>query len=562
MRVLFAASEVAPFAKTGGLADVAAALPVALARLGVDVRVVLPLYRQVDRAAHAIRETGVVLEVPISGRTERVAVHEGRLAGRGGIEVPVYFLEADRYYDRDGLYGIAGQDFQDNAERFAVFSRAVLELGRTELGRPDLFHCHDWQTGLVPVQLESLYADDPSIGRAASVFTIHNLGYQGLFWHYDMHLTGLGWEHFTPAGIEFWGKISFLKAGLVYADLLTTVSPTYAREIQTEEMGHGLDGVLRARADRLIGILNGIDVDEWNPETDPYIPKRYSAADLSGKAAAKAALQRAFRLPEEPDTPLIGVVTRLADQKGCDLIAEALPQITARGAQFVLLGAGDPVYENLFRDAAARDPSRVGVTIAYDHALSHLVEAGADLFLMPSRYEPCGLNQMMSLRYGTVPVVRATGGLADTVVEAPPEAGGNGFVFGPYETAALVAAVDRALALYRDRERWRALQVAGMSADFSWDASARRYLEVYQRALVLAGSRMAGESVGASLGGPADEPAAPRLAEREARRSRPPDAARTAARAGKAAPSGKAAKTSRSGKGKGGTRRPGRKRDG
>jgi starch synthase len=389
-----------------------------------------------------------------------------------------------------------------------------------------------------------------------------------------MHLTGLGWEHFTPDGIEFWGKIGFLKAGLVYADLLTTVSPTYAREIQTEEMGHGLDGVLRARADRLVGILNGIDVDAWNPQTDPYIPKRYGVEDLSGKAAAKAALQRAYKLPARPDTPLIGVVTRLAEQKGCDLLAEALPEIVARGAQFVLLGSGDPAYEDLFRNAAKRHPSHVGVTIAYDDALAHLVEAGSDLFLMPSRYEPCGLNQMMSLRYGTVPVVRATGGLADTVVEAEPDAGGNGFVFVPYETPALVAAVDRALARFRDAAWWRALQVRGMSGDFSWDTSARHYVSVYRRALALSDRQEVGASIGVSLGtppetiaipavgGPADMRSVPLMADRAARAPEKPGAgaASEGKAPAKAARSG--AKKTTSGKGKGPTRRPGRSRDG
>ncbi len=571
MRVLFAASEVAPFAKTGGLADVAGALPAALAGLGVDVRVVMPLYRQIDRGAHALRDTGTLLEVPIAGRTETTAVHEGRLPGRGGAGVPVYFLEADRYYDRDGLYGVAGRDFQDNAERFTFFSRAVVELGRHDLVRADLFHCHDWQTGLVPAYLETLYAADPVVGRAASVFTVHNLGYQGLFWHYDLHLTGLGWEHFTPAGLEYWGKISFLKAGLVYAALLTTVSPTYAKEIQTEEMGHGLDGVLRARADRLVGVLNGLDVDEWNPETDRYIPVRYSVRDLSGKAADKTALQEAYRLPKRSDVPIVGIIARLADQKGCDLIAEALPALVERGVQVVLLGAGDPAYEDLFRNAARKYPSEVGVTIAYDNALAHLIEAGADLFLMPSRYEPCGLNQMMSLRYGTVPVVRATGGLADTVVEAAPDEGGNGFAFVPYETGALLGAVDRALACFGDREWWRALQAKGMSADFSWAASARHYLDVYRQALALAGREvpdLAPPAAPVGLGRtpmgaatPAARAGAPKKASRGKAAAKPASKATAAKpKAGAAKPKGKA--TSAKAPTRKGTTRPGRSRDG
>ncbi len=493
LKVLFAASEVAPFAKTGGLADVAGALPRALARLGLDVRVVMPKYRLVDEAWHRLRPTGLSLEVPISGRTETAEVLEGRLDGPGGKDpgVPVYLLRADRYYDRDGLYGVAGQDYADNAERFVFFSRAVVELARQGAFRPDLLHCHDWQTGLVPVYLESLYAGDPDVGGAASVFTIHNLGYQGLFWHYDMHLTGLGWELFTPEGIEFWGKISFLKGGLVFADMLTTVSPTYAKEIQAPEMGHGLDGVLRARADRLVGILNGIDYEEWNPSTDPHIAKTYAPRALAGKKACKADLQRTFGLPVEPRVPLFGVVTRLVEQKGCDLLAAILPALVERGAQLVLLGAGDPAYEDLFRNAAARWPAHVGARIAYDNALAHKIEAGADMFLMSSRYEPCGLSQMMSLKYGTVPIVRATGGLEDTVIEADPKQGGNGFKFREYDAGALLAAVDRALALYRNARAWQALVRRGMAADYSWDAAARQYLEVYRRARLLAGSREA-----------------------------------------------------------------------
>ncbi len=483
MRVLFAASEVAPFAKTGGLADVAGALPRALARLGTDVRVVMPKYRSIDAVRYGLRDTGLVLEVPVSSRTERARVLEGRLdGGNGGPAVPVYFLEAARYYDRDGLYGVAGKDYEDNAERFVFFSRAVVELARQGPFAPDLFHGHDWQTGLVPVYVKRLYAGDPRVGGAATVFTIHNLGYQGLFWHYDMHLTGLGWELFTPEGLEFWGKLSFLKAGLVFADLLTTVSPTYAKEIQTPETGHGLDGVLRARADRLVGILNGIDVDEWKPATDPHIARTYTARALGGKNACKADLQQTFGLPVKPKVPLLGVISRLADQKGFDLLAPILPSLVERGVQFVLLGTGDPAYEDLFRAMARRWPEQIGVRIAYDSVLAHKIEAGADMFLMPSRYEPCGLNQMMSFRYGTVPIVRATGGLDDTVGE-----GGNGFKFREYDTAAFLGAIDRALARYQDTKAWQAFVRRGMAADFSWDASARRYLEVYDRARQLAG---------------------------------------------------------------------------
>jgi starch synthase len=474
LRVAFVASEVAPFSKTGGLADVAGALPAALGRLGVDVSVVTPLHRSVRR--HPLEETPYRVKASVGGALI------GATVKRSG---PVYFLEHDPFFDRAGLYGSASGDYQDNAARFVFFCRAALDLLR-QLGEPDVVHAHDWQAGLVPLYLRTLHAAE--FPRARSVFTVHNLAYQGCFWHWDMGLTGLDWSHFTWKGLEFHGKLCFLKAGLVAADALTTVSPTYAKEIQTPEQGCGLDGVLRDRSATLQGILNGADTREWDPARDPHLPARYGPRSLSGKAPCKAELQRRFGLDGEPDSPLCGVVVRLAEQKGIDLLLEVVDAVARDGAQVAVLGTGERRYEEALRAAADRHPGRVAVTLAFDDPLAHLVEAGSDLFLMPSRYEPCGLNQIYALRYGTVPVVRATGGLADTV-----EDGVTGFTFGPYAPGAFLEAIRRALALYRDAAAWRRMMAAGMARDFGWTASARRYLGLYED--LVAGGRKDGVAV-------------------------------------------------------------------
>jgi starch synthase len=461
LKVAFVASEAAPFSKTGGLADVAGALPAALSALGAEVVVVTPLHRSVR--SRATEETPHRLRVAVGGAVVEASV---RRAGN------VYFLEHDPYFDREGLYGSGSGDHPDNAARFVFFCRGAMELLR-QLGAPDILHAHDWQAGLVPVYARTLYASEfPDV---KTVFTIHNLAYQGCFWHWDMPLLGLDWSHFTPKGLEFYGRISFLKAGLVWADALTTVSPTYAREIQTPEQGCGMDGLLRERRAALHGILNGADSTEWDPATDRHLPARYSARSLSGKAECKAALQRRAGLAAEPGRPLLGMVVRLTEQKGIDLLVQAVDGIVAEGAQVAVLGSGERRYEDALRAAAARQAGRVSVTLGFDEGLAHLVEAGSDLFLMPSRYEPCGLNQIYSLRYGTVPVVRATGGLADTV-----EDGVTGFTFGPYSPGALLEAVRRALAAFREAKRWKEIQRAGMARDFGWSSSARRYLELYR----------------------------------------------------------------------------------
>ncbi|MGD2175059.1 MAG: glycogen synthase GlgA [Candidatus Brocadiaceae bacterium] len=488
MQIAMVASEVAPFSKEGGLADVLGSLPSALARLGEDVCVISPLYRGVRERGEALgmplqRVENGALSVPIGDGTEKGAVWRSTLPG---VDVPVFFLENGRYYDRDGYYTRPDDhtDYQDNSERFIFLSRGGLEMCKVLGMKPDIVHSHDWHTGLVPIYIKYLYAAD--FPDTASVFTVHNLAYQGIFWHWDMKLAGLPWSLFNWKMLEYYGNLSFLKAGLVGADVLTTVSKTYAREIQSEEQGRGMEGVLRERSDALYGIVNGIDVEEWDPSTDPAIAANYSADDLSGKAECKAALQEQFGLPQEPDTPVMGLVCRLVAQKGMDLFQEAWPALLREEAQFVVLGRGEPRYHEFLQRAHERAPDRVGVLLDYDAESAHRIEAGSDMFLMPSHFEPCGLNQLYSLRYGTVPIVRATGGLADTVGDYDEQGlqsgEATGFVFEPYEPQALAQAVRRALAVFPEREKWRKLMLNGMSQDWSWKRSAREYLDVYGKA--------------------------------------------------------------------------------
>ena len=457
MRVLFVAPECAPLTKTGGLGDVAAALPAALRAQGNDVRVLLPRYRKIDQ----------------SGAEERARVRllgiEARVLEKGDC----LFVDAPELYDRDGgpYQDAAGADWADNALRFGVLSRAAALLASSAsplTWRPEILHCNDWPTALAPVYLHF----EPA--HAGSVMTVHNLAYQGIFDAAVLERLELPRATFAIEGIEFYGRLSFLKGGLVYSDAITTVSPTYAREIQTEEFGCGLDGVVRARRGVLRGILNGIDGELWNPMTDQYLAERYSWNSLDRKAANKAALQRRLNLSPEPLAPLLGVVSRFAHQKGIDLLAGAVDDLVQLGAQLCVLGRGEREHEVALAAAAERHAGRVAVAIGFNEELAHLVEAGADLFLMPSRYEPCGLNQMYSQRYGTPPVARATGGLIDTIMD-----GETGFLFEPLESAALVAAVKRALGFYGEPRRWRELQRRGMTRDFSWAAPARQYADLY-----------------------------------------------------------------------------------
>jgi len=419
--------------------------------------------------------------VPLGERSVEGAVFEGRL----GQAIPVYFLAQDDYYDRPALYGTSEGDYWDNCERFVFFCRGALAILPLLDWAPQVIHAHDWQTGLIPVYLETLYRDDPFYRDIATVFTVHNLAYQGQFWHYDLPMTGLGWDLFTPAGIEFYGKLNFLKGGLLFADRLTTVSPTYAKEIQTPELGEGLDGVLRERSADLVGILNGVDGAEWNPDTDPELPKRYRAADRTGKQDCKAALRAELGLADPgPSAPLWAVVSRLAHQKGIDLVTAAVPAIVAGGGQLAVLGEGDEPYERELVELARRHPGTVAVKIGFDAGLAHRIYAGADLFLMPSRYEPCGLGQLIALRYGTVPVVRRTGGLQDTIHEWDRATGtGTGFLIDRHSEDACRAAVSRALAAYAEGSAWRRLVDQAMAQDFSWEASAEAYVTCYRKAV-------------------------------------------------------------------------------
>jgi starch synthase len=478
--VLFCVAEAVPFAKAGGLADVAGALPAALRRLGHDVRVVLPCYRSVPRDGLTPIRT---VRITLAGQTVEATLHTGR--GQG--DVPFFFVDAPALYDRPGIYGDEGRDYPDNLLRFAVLCRAALAIVR-ETWTPELVHCHDWHTALLPAYLRW---EGP---RLPTLFTVHNLAHQGIFPISEFPLTGLPPDAFTPDGVEFFGQVNVLKAGLVWADLLSTVSETYAREIQTPEYGMGLEGLLRARRADLFGVLNGVDYTQWDPATDPYLVARYSADDLSGKARCKAALQREMGLADAPEVPLAAVIARLVPQKGIDLLLDALPALVRAGVQLVVLGTGDPAFEAALRQAERRWPARVRVRIGFDEGLAHRIEAGADIFLMPSRFEPSGLNQLYSLRYGTVPVVRRTGGLADSVVDLTPqtlqEGRASGFVFDAYTVDAFVAAVGRALAAYRDPGLWRWLQQTGMRLDFSWDRAAERYVALYALTVERAASRV------------------------------------------------------------------------
>jgi len=481
-RICFVTPEAVPFVKTGGLADVAGALPRALHEAGCDVAVVVPAYRAIDRQKFGFRPIGAG-SVPLGPARVDVQFFAGRFPDS---TVPVYLVGSGPFFDRPGLYGEAGADYQDNLERFTVFGRGVLALLRHLAWSPHVLHCQDWQSALLPVWLR-VEPRDPVVADTATLLTIHNLAYQGLFPSDRLPAAGLGWDLFTLHGIEFYGKINLLKGGIIFADLLSTVSEQYAREIQTPEFGSGLEGVLQERAADLIGILNGVDYATWDPAIDPHIPARYTPQDLSGKQTCKAHLQRSQGLAVDARSPLLGIISRLADQKGLDLVAATLDAILGLGAQFILLGTGDPRYHSLFQTMRDSHPHTVAITLGFDEGLAHSIEAGADIFLMPSRYEPSGLNQLYSLRYGTVPVVRKTGGLADTVVDATPDAiargSANGFVFEPYTPDAFLEAVRRALRAFRDPRVWRQLQQVGMRQDFSWARSAARYVEAYRRAI-------------------------------------------------------------------------------
>jgi starch synthase len=472
MHVAFVTSEMVPYVKTGGLADVSGALPKALVRLGHKVTVVLPRYRQVSFPPGDFAGS---VHVPVDSQTRSAGFYRQRR--EDGVEV--VFIEHPAFFDREDIYG----DYGDNDLRFAFLARAALEYFRSRAERPDVFHGHDWQTGLLAVYLKAFYWDDPTLFHAPSVFTIHNVAYQGIFGRDTIGSLSLPWNLGTQGGLEFHDSISYLKGGVLFSELVNTVSPTYAREIQGPEHSFGFDGVLRSRGGDLSGILNGVDYDEWDPEADPRIAKSYSARDLAGKKACKADLLRAFGLPEFPDLPVIGVTSRLVWQKGFDLVASAWWDFLQRQVRMVVLGSGEPAVQEGLRALEQRAPDRFATRFGYDEALAHKVMAGADLFLMPSRTEPCGLTQMYALRYGTVPIVRSTGGLVDTVEPWNAATGqGTGFRFDSPDGTGLLWAIDQALLARKDKKGWERLQKNGMSRDFSWERSARSYVELYERA--------------------------------------------------------------------------------
>jgi len=475
MRILFVASEGLPFSKTGGLADVVEALPKALVARGHEVAVVLPRYRGTQANTMVIPS----LTIPLGIRLRFPSVVDGTMLNG----VRYFFVDDPVYFDRDGLYGNVLGDFSDNAERFGEFCRAAIEIAK-HVWPTDVFHCHDWQTALVPVLLRTSYGDDPVVKDLPVVFTIHNMGYHGQFRREVLGRAGIPVELFNAAALEFYGDVNFLKGGLVYSDYLTTVSRRYAQEIQTPEFGYGLDGVVRSRADRIVGILNGVDYAAWNPARDSFIAAKYSAKDLSGKQVCKQDLLTTFGLVNDnAHRAVLGIVSRFADQKGFDLIADRAHELMTEDLMLVVLGTGERRYEDLFRALANAYPGRVGFKFAYDNALAHKVEAGADIFLMPSRYEPCGLNQIYSLKYGTVPVVRATGGLDDTVENFDVQHGtGTGFKFAEYSGAAFLYAVRQALQHYADERIWKRIQINGMIKDFSWKTPAAEYVKIYEAA--------------------------------------------------------------------------------
>lgn len=484
MKVLLASSEVVPFAKTGGLADVSGALPVELQKQGAEVAVFMPAYRAIYGCGQPVEETGIHFQIPIGSKMVAGSLLKSRLPDSN---VTVYLARQDEYFDRDSLYQINGEDYKDNCERFAFFCRFLVDaLGQLDW-YPDLIHCNDWQTGLIPAYLKTLYAGDPKLEHIATLMTIHNLAYQGNFWHWDMLLTGIDWQYFNWRQMEFYGRLNLLKTGLVFADALSTVSPTYALEIQTPAQGCGLENVLQERAEDLTGVLNGIDTSVWNPQTDPCLAANYNVENWrTEKPECKTDLQQIMGLKVDPDVPLIGIVGRIASQKGWSLIIEVMEKWLTGGinVQWAILGTGDATYQRSLSHLSHRAPDSIGVRLEFSDKLAHKIEAGADIFLMPSQYEPCGLNQQYSMQYGTVPVIHETGGLADTVINLDESTlsnqSANGFSFSGYHTRAMEEALTRAIQMYTLPNTWGQLVENGMNHNWSWAVSAAEYMKLYQ----------------------------------------------------------------------------------
>lgn len=482
MKVLIASSEVVPFSKTGGLADVAGALPMALAELGHDVRVITPKYKMVDEKKYQLTTVMKEIIVKMDGGPIYGSI---KTANFPGTQIPVYFVENNYFFDRDELYTVEGKDFIDNILRFAFYSNAALWLLKGIDWKPDVIMCNDWQTALIPAYLKfhPELCQDPFFKDIAVLYTIHNLAYQGSFDKLFIPKINLPWDVFNHEGLEYYDRINLMKCGIVYSDHISTVSKQYALEMQTKEYGCGLEGILTALKGKLTGVLNGIDYTAWNPEVDTLIPAKFSLKDMAGKAVCKKELQKVNKLPEKADVPVIGIISRLADQKGFDLIEECIEDIMKLNLQIVLLGTGEPKYHEMFEEIGKKYPEKMAVNLAFNNKLAHLIEAGSDMFLMPSRYEPCGLNQLYSLKYGTSPIVRKTGGLADSIQDVSikgDKVSGTGFVFEKYDSKELLKTIKTAVKTYNERKIWAQVVKNGMEQDFSWNASAKVYDKLFK----------------------------------------------------------------------------------
>ncbi len=484
MRIAEVSPEIIPYAKTGGLADVAGTLPLYLEKAGHEISMFMPLYKSVKESGIDTRLSDITFDIPIGDKEHTVNIWKS--THHGSKNIAIYFIQRDEYYDRDALYGTESGDYQDNSERFIFFSRAVIEAIKRLGLSIDIIHCHDWQTALIPIYLKTLFAHDKKLSSIKTVLTIHNLAYQGMFRQEEMKLTGLDMSLFNWKNLEHWGNVNFLKGGIVFADFVTTVSKKYAEEIRTVEFGCGLEDVIKEYEYKLYGIINGVDYSEWSPEIDNLIPSKYSVDDSSGKALCKKHLQKILNLPQT-EAPLLGMISRLAEQKGVDLLIVIMDELMERDLQLVILGIGDEKYHQMLKEAVPKYNSKLSVNIMFDNKLAHEIEAGSDIFLMPSKYEPCGLNQLYSLRYGTIPVVRETGGLADTIIDANDENLKNGVATGytmnGFFATEFLFAIDRALEMYKSKTQWNALIRNAMIQDWSWEKSANKYVELFKSVL-------------------------------------------------------------------------------
>lgn len=478
MKIAVCVSEVVPFAKTGGLADVAGALPIELESLGQDVIIIMPRYKAIQEPKFNIQRLKRDVSYSVTGkninpvRNTEAPNQENKISNG----VKVYFIENGAYFNRDGLYGDKTGDYKDNLDRFSYFNKRALELLKEINFKPDIIHCHDWQSALIPIYLKTLYLDNPFYQGIKTIFTIHNIGYQGLFPKDEFLKLGIDWKFFNMEWLEFYGKVNLLKGGMVFSDIINTVSPTYSKEIQTKEFGYGLEGVLAKRKRDVYGILNGLDYSIWNPQTDKFIAKNFSLKDIEGKYRNKEDLQKTCNLPLKNDIPLFGIVSRLAEQKGFDILADAIEKICHMHLQLVILGTGDAKYHVILEDIAKKYPKVISLHLKFDDPLAHKIYAGSDIFIMPSKYEPCGLGQLISMSYGTIPLVFKTGGLADTVTEE------NGFVFDKYSKENLVKTIDKAGKAFKNKKEWLRLMHKAMQSDFSWKESAKKYISLYEKA--------------------------------------------------------------------------------